>query len=245
MRAPILALSLLAATATLAAAQARDTMEPLLPPRAFVGGGLVYGSPQGEFGRQIDEGFGLRGHFLYTFDRDGWLALRVDGGGLIYGQERKRVPLSSTVGGRVMVDVTTSNNIGFVGIGPQIGVPAGQFRPYAHGFAGVTFLSTTTSVSGTRNTESDPFASTTNHHDAVFAYGAGTGIYIPLRRGHTPISLDLGLVYHNSGEASYLREGDIEDHPDGSITVHPVRSRTDLLNFHVGVSVGLANRARR
>jgi hypothetical protein len=141
--------------------------------------------------------------------------------------------------------VTTSNNIFFLGVGPQLGVPTGRFRPYMHGFAGVTFLNTTSSVSGTRNGEGDPFASTTNKDDATFAYGGGTGVYIPLRGGYSPISIDLGLAYHRSGSASYLREGDIDDLPDGSIRINPVESRTDLLNLHIGVSVGIPNRRGR
>ena len=32
---------------------------------------------------------------------------------------------------------------------------------------------------------------------------------------------------------------DIEDNPDGSITLYPVRSDTDLLTFHIGFSVGI------
>ena len=236
MRVPLLAFCLLIAATAPAAGQT---------PRFYGGGALVYGSPQGDFANQIDQAFGVRGHLLYRIDRDGWLALRADGGALIYGQERFRVPLSSTIGGRVTVDVTTSNNIAFLGVGPQMGVPTGRFRPYAHGFAGVTFLNTTSSVSGTRNGESDPFASTTNLNDATFAYGGGTGIYIPLRGGHSPISLDIGLTYHRSGEASYLREGDIEDRPDGSIVIHPVHSRTDLLSLHVGISAGFPERGDR
>ena len=40
-------------------------------------------------------------------------------------------------------------------------------------------------------------------------------------------------------EAEYLREGDIRDNQDGSITLFPVRSDTDLLTFHIGLTVGL------
>jgi hypothetical protein len=240
MRAIGLALSLLLTAAPFAYSQA-----PATPPRLFAGGALVYGAPQGEFASQIDQALGARGHLAYRFDDGGWFAVRLDGGALIYGQEEFRVPLSSTIGGRITVDVTTSNNIFFLGLGPQIGVPDGRFRPYANGFVGITFLNTTSSVSGTRNGEGDPFASTSNQDDATFAYGGGAGLFLPLRGGYSPISLDVGLAYHRSGEASYLREGDIEDRPDGTIVIHPVHSRTDLLNLHVGISVGLPDRGRR
>jgi len=55
------------------------------------------------------------------------------------------------------------------------------------------------------------------------------------------VSLDLGVKYHNNGEAEYLREGDIIDNEDNTITVFPTRSDTDLLTFHIGVSIGIAH----
>jgi len=237
MRAIGVALSLLFTAAPFAYSQAPATLPPL-----SAGGALVYGAPQGEFADQIDQAFGARGHLAYRLGDASWFSVRFDGGGLIYGQEKFRVPLSSTIGGRITVDVSTSNNIFFLGVGPQIAAPDGRLRPYANGFAGVTFLNTTSSVSGTRNGEDDPFASTTNLDDAAFAYGGGAGLLVRISGGETPIALDLGLAYHRSGEASYLREGDIEDRPDGTIVIHPVQSRTDMLNVHIGVSVGLRDR---
>lgn len=46
------------------------------------------------------------------------------------------------------------------------------------------------------------------------------------------------VTYHNNGEADYLREGDIRDNFDVTITVFPVRSDTDLFSFQAGVTVG-------
>lgn len=243
MRASLLrlaiALPLLSLPAAAAAQLSADSL-PAGPPRAFAGGAAVYATPRGDFARQIDDSFGLQGHLLYDVTGHGWLGLRLEGGGLVYGTERKRVPFSSTVGGRVLVDVTTSNSIGHFGAGPQLGLPAGRFRPYVNGFAGVTLLSTGTSVENVDRDDAHPIASTNNHSDWTFAYGAGGGLYMPLRGGRNPISLDLGLTYRNSGEASYLRPGDIEDNPDGTITIHPVTSRTDMTQFYVGISVGLS-----
>ena len=39
--------------------------------------------------------------------------------------------------------------------------------------------------------------------------------------------------------SSYLREGDIHDNPDGSISFRPTRTRADLVTLQLGVSVGL------
>jgi opacity protein-like surface antigen len=206
-------------------------------PRSYLGGELAFARPQGEFRDFVNSGWGGGVHYLLRADRDGWLGLRVDASLLNYGHERERVPFSSTVGGRIALDQTTDNNIAFVGAGPQIGLPTGTLRPYVNGFAGVSYIFTESSVSGSSSGES--FASTTNYDDASFAYGGGAGLYIPVSRRRNPVSIDAGVQYRHNGQADYLREGGITDNPDGSITLHPIRSQTNLFTFHVGVSVGL------
>lgn len=208
------------------------------PTGGYAGGNLVFARPQGEFSDFVDRGWGGGAHYIHRLGRDGVLGIRVDGSFLNYGHERFRVPLSSTIGGRINVDVTTTNNIGFLGVGPQIGLPDGRLKPYVNGFVGVSYIFTSSAVEGSASSE--PFASTTNYDDATFAYGGGAGLYIPVRRGVSPISIDAGVTYRRNGEAEYLLEGGIEDHPDGSITLHPVRSDTDLLTFHLGVSIGIS-----
>ena len=211
-------------------------------PRSYVGGELAIARPQGEFGNFVNGGFGGGAHYLLRVDRDGWLGLRVDGSILNYGHERQQVLLSPTIGGRIGVDLTTNNNIAFLGAGPQIGLPTGSFRPYLNGFVGVSYIFTESSVGGTSS--GYEFASTTNYDDASFAYGGGAGLYIPVGHGRNPVSIDAGLQYRHNGQAEYLVEGGITDHPDGSITLHPIRSETNLWNFHIGVSVGLRGRDR-
>ena len=214
------------------------------PTGGFAGGSFTIAETQGEFSDYVDGGLGGSLHYIHALDRDGWLALRVDGGFIIYGHERQTVPLSPTLGGRILVDLTTSNNIAWIGVGPQIGVPDGTLRPYVNGYAGYSYMATTSSVSNTYDYYDDYYDddsfSTTNFDDWSFSYGGGAGVYIPIRRGPSPVSIDLGLRYHNNGEAEYLREGDIQDNQDGSITLFPVRSDTDLLTFHVGFSIGIS-----
>lgn len=207
------------------------------PSGAYAGASFNYARPQGEFRDFVDQGFGGDVHFIYQPGARGILGLRLDAGFLNYGNETMRVPLSSSIGGRITVDVNTSNNIAFVGLGPQIGLPDGRFRPYVGGFAGFTYLFTESSVEG--RDDDQAFARTTNYDDATFSYGGRAGLYVPLSHGASPVSLDLGVVYMNSGEAEYLREGDIEDLPNGTIAFTPSRSDTDLLTFRVGVTVGI------
>lgn len=206
-------------------------------PRGYLGGELMAATPQGEFRNHVGNGWGGGLHYLLRADRDGWLALRVDASLLNYGHERQRVPLSSTIGDRIWVDLVTDNDIAFIGAGPQLGLPTGAVRPYVNGFAGVSYIFTESSVRG--SSSGDTFASTTNFDDASFAYGGGGGLYIPISRRRNPVSLDLGVTYRHNGTAEYLREGDIQDNPDGSITLYPQFSETNLLTFHLGVSVGL------
>ncbi|MEP7344592.1 MAG: hypothetical protein ABI877_04980, partial [Gemmatimonadaceae bacterium] len=181
--------------------------------RFEVGGSFNYGLPQGEFRDNVRQGFGVDGFFRWNFDRRGVLSLRTDGGYLGYGRETKRVPLSGTIGGRILVDLTTSNNIVHLGMGPQLTAPNGPFRPYVNGGIGFSYFFTESSVEGSNN-NSEPFASTTNYDDFTLSLTSGGGILIPMgvRRD---VSLDLGVQYQNNGQVSYLRKGSIVDLPNG------------------------------
>src|SRR5919202_1492482 len=96
----------------------------------------------------------------------GALAARLDGGFLNYGRETLRLPLSDRAGGgRVRLDVTTTNDIVWLGVGPQIMAPRGLVRPYINGTAGVSYFATVSSVSG-RDDLNASFAHDTNLEDA-------------------------------------------------------------------------------
>ena len=208
------------------------------PAYFFAGGTLGVAEPAGELADHVETGYGITGHVLFRPYPEGFFGLRLDGGYVNYGRESRDVLLSSTVGGRISVDLNTTNDIVFLGIGPQIGVPGDRVQPYVNGMVGVAYFTTSSSLRGELDDES--FANTTNYDDAVLSYGGGAGLYVPLRTGRAPISLDLGVRYHRNRDVSYLREGGITDNPDGSITLHPIRSDTDLLTFHVGVSIGIS-----
>ena len=46
----------------------------------------------------------------------------------------------------------------------------------------------------------------------------------------------MASVYHRNGQASYLREGSITDNGNGTITIRPIQSETNLLLVKLGVS---------
>ena len=204
------------------------------PSRISVGIGLIISEPKEEFDENVGVGFGVGGAVHYHVDRSGWFSLRFDGGWLQYGHETKVVPFSTTVGARILLDVSTSNTIINLGAGPELAVPHGPVRPYIHtGFSGLLFR-TTSSVSGFGSTD-EPIATTTNLSDWTSAWVVGAGVRIPL--GGSLVDLDLGARYHRGGEALYLREGSIIDHPDGSITINALRSRTPFMVYAVGVKI--------
>jgi hypothetical protein len=211
-------------------------------PRLLAGGSLLMGEPQREFrDNGVPRSWGGSGNLVALVDRRGIFGIRLEGGGMIYGHETKRVPLSSTIGGRVMVDVSTVNSILFAGLGPQLMFPSGPLRPYASGTVGIAYFTTQSAVDGADG--DNDFARDTNYDDLNVSYRGIGGLYIPLYRGRTTVALDFSAQYHSNGVVSYLKEGGIRDNPDGSITFSPMNSRADLVSFHLGVSVGLPNEA--
>lgn len=145
---------------------------------------------------------------------------------------------SSTVGCRVELDLTTTNSIAHVNVGPQLMVPHGVVRPYVNAAIGLAYFGTTSQVEGSGN-QNEPFASTTNFDDITLAWDAGGGVLVRLSGGPAPVLLDVGVRYHGNGEVEYLKKGDISDNPDGSISYNPTRSEANLLTFQIGVSVGI------
>ena len=215
----------------------RDTMLDR-PVRALVGGNVYYARPVGDFLHYVRRGFGGAAHGTLLLDRAGVLGLRVDASYMNYGRETLRDQCLLQTNCRITVDVTTTNNIAFVGVGPSLMVPAGPLRPYVAGQAGWTFIWTNSSISD--SDDDDEIAlDTQNYNDNTFSYGGVGGILIPVSFGRTPVSLDLGARYLRNGRVRYLREGDIVDNVTGPPTLDIQRSRADLVTYFVGVSVGV------
>src|SRR5689334_7954056 len=139
---------------------------------------VIQSRPAGQFGDNIGLGYGGTAAYLFSLDKAGILSLRADVGFIDYGSESKRVPLSSTIGGRIQVKVSTNNFIVPVSIGPQLTWPRGSVRPYVNAGFGGQFFFTESSVDGTNDGSSD--FSTTNQHDATKSWVAGGGVYVPL-----------------------------------------------------------------
>ncbi len=224
------------ATLALLLTFAPASAQPLPPLAGYAGGEILIAIPTGEFAENVGTGFGLGGHGRFLFDGRDVLSFRVDGGFINYGNETIRICVTQPC--RVTGDLTTSNNIFFGALGPELGVSSGRARIYAHAGIGFAYFNTTSSVSGAGN-QGEPFASSSNHDDVTFAWITGAGMQFLVRDGVRPIRFDLGLRYHGNGEAQYLRKGDIEDRPDGSVVINPRRSETNLWTVRIGLSVGI------
>ena len=203
------------------------------PTRFAAGFSFIVSQPKEEFRRNVGNGIGIGGTLNYHLDRAGWVNLRFDPSWLRYGHESKRVPFSRTVGGRIEVDVTTTNQIVGLSFGPELTLPKGPVRPYLNAaFSGLLFW-TTSSVRGIDSNDEE-IARMRNHRDWTRAWVFGTGVKVPLGGRDSNFNLDFGVRYHNGSETSYLREGSIRDNPDGSITITSLTNETPFLMYSVG-----------
>lgn len=205
-------------------------------------GGLHFnaGFPQGDFKDQIDRNaYGIGGQIFYTPEKSPF-GLGLEFGWMNYGNESRREPFSTTIPD-VTVDVETSNNLVQGLLIFRGRVPGGPIRPYGDALIGFNYLFTETSIKDTDGSED--IASTTNQDDAVFAYGFGGGVMVPVYssptgEGGRPITimLDAGLRYILGGEAQYLKKGSIA-RENGEVTYDLIESKTDMMRLHVGVMV--------
>lgn len=209
----------------------------LPPPQFHLSVQAIYGRPVGDFADHVKEGWGANFIGSVAVQPTSPLALHAEGGFLIYGSETNTVCFGGGVGCRVELDLTTTNSIFYGSLGPELMPSSGRVRPYVNASIGFAYFSTSSNVEGTDDEGS--FAETTNFDDATFAWGSGGGLLIALREGRTPVYLDLGARYHANGKAEYLKEGDIQDNPDGSISFTPTRSETNLVTYRIGVKIGL------
>lgn len=237
-------LSVLASMATLALAlspaEAQRSRRESGEPRLVVFGDAIASKPKGEFADYVDQGYGLNAGAMFRVDRAGMFGLRAEVGVLQYGRER--MPVAFDFSGRISADVVTTNTIGWLSAGPQLTFPTGPIRPYANVAWAVTNFRTTSSIEDQETRES--FATTENASDFASAVVFGVGLYVPIGGRASTAMVTIGGKYYYGGEATYLPEGGIEDNPDGSVTLHPARTKTDFVIWQLGVSVGIPNRRR-
>lgn len=200
-------------------------------PQKALGMSFIVGAPLEHFSDFVGAGYGAEFSGRLQLEPQGIVSLRADMGFLIYGYDSRTV-----AGCGCDTKVYTSNGIFFGGIGPELAVPLDWARPYLNAFVGFGYFSTSSSE-GSGWWDEDPVY-TEYLGDGTFSWGFGGGIEVNLRQGPTPLFLNLGARYHQNGIMKYLTEGDIQDNPDGSVTVFPVVSEANLISFRIGLTVG-------
>lgn len=224
---------------TLAAVRPTNAQSPSEPSefmrRSAISLSVVQSRPQGAFARNVQLGYGLDGAYLYRIDDAGIWSIRASVGALSYGNESRPAAFSESVGGRVQVDVSTTNYIVPMSIGPQVSRPTGRLRPYANAGVGGQIFFSESRVQSTGNLV--VLASTTNHSSAVASWSLGGGVNMPLYVGRTSVHLDVGAQYVNGGSTRYLAKGSIVDLPGAQISVTPRESTTRMMIVHIGARV--------
>jgi len=206
--------------------------------------------PVGAFERNIGFGYGANAAYLFRLDRAGAVSLRGDLAMASYGEEHFYAPLSSTIGGRIQVKVSTRNYVLPLSLGPQIMWPTGSIRPYANAGIGTQLFFTQSSID---DGDDESNFNTVNQSDWTSAWVAGAGVYIPIYKSkgvYTPplasedapvqrldmrFLLDVGVQYLNGGRAQYLKPGSIQDLPGGQIRITPLESDTHMLVVRLGL----------
>jgi hypothetical protein len=207
---------------------------PMRLPHSYLDLEFMGANPVGEFGRRVSDGWGGQAAFRHRFGEGSPLLLRIDGGFLVYGHERIGVCYATPYGCRVGADVTTTNTVGYMGMGPELSAE-GPISPYVFGTVGFSYFSTQSSLD-TGDPYYDDAWDTRHFSDMVLALRAGGGLRFRFG-GPGSLAMDVGAEYHRNGVTEYLVEGDIVDNPDGSVTLYPNRSEANLLSFRVGVSI--------
>ncbi|MCS3669233.1 hypothetical protein GGP77_003489 [Salinibacter ruber] len=217
-----------------------------------VSGGIIGGVPVGGLRQNVGTGGGIRLSLAGWMDQRPVL-LGLDVGFFGYGHVEEEVPFSSTVGPRVPVEVSTSNNVLETHLTARLQSRTGRFRPYAEALAGFKYLFTRTRVDEDDfgGNLGDEVASSTNFDDFALSGGVGAGIDIQVYRQDNPakevrrIDLHLGVQYLLGQEAEYLTEGALSDqNGNGQLDRSELdvrRSRTTFLQPTFGVTVRLAD----
>lgn len=201
---------------------------------------LALAVPQGAFSQNMNEtGFGLNFHAGKHVGRSP-VMLGIDAAAHVYGTENRREPLSMTIPD-INARVQTTNNLAQVHAMIRLQPISGKVRPYVDALYGFKYLWTQTSLVDYQYDEE--IIGSTNQDDVTASYGLGAGVDFRIWDGlmgdnHRPgqVYLTVGARYLLSGEAEYLRRGDIEREP-GSISFNTTRSRVDIVQPRFGVTV--------
>ncbi len=206
-----------------------------------LGGGLsvAVSQPLGDFRRGGRVGFGVAGFASIAADPAGVFGLRVEGGAQNYGTTSLRTTQPGFGFLATQLRQTTSNDIFWLGVGPQITIPLGPVRPY--GFATVGGANFTTTTSLQYALYGDPYGlnrqfQSTDLSNWALARAAGGGVRFRLGgAGRRVAYVDVGARWQRVNNVNYLAPGAVPADVDPNSLA--LRGRADFVTYHLGVSL--------
>ncbi len=233
----VLAVLALLAAPVKAEAQYRTDIREARNPVVYLGANFVAANAVGNFSQYVNDGYGGEFWVRKPLDDSGWVSLRADLGFVVYGYQSDPVCMAAPIGCQIQVDLTTTNNIVYGGIGPEFAIPSQVARPYVNGALGFSYLFTTSSLE--EEFGGDDFGDTKHLGDGVVSAKVGGGVEFQVKGGRVPLYIDMGVRYHHNGVAQFLTKGDIVNHANGDITIYPNRDEANILTYRIGMTIGI------
>jgi hypothetical protein len=201
----------------------------------------IVGQPLGEFGRNVSNGFGLDGMGTAGLDSRGIISLRAQLGYMQYSRKTESFFVQSAFG-LYELESETKSGVLTLGVGPQLMVPEGPFRPYVAGTIGFSRFATETAINiPARNSSSgssETLAQQTVSSDFILSLAGAAGIAFHLSLfGNSGVLADLGARYHHNGLAKYVSSSGVQYNGTGTPTVTPTTSEANFIVYRLGVVV--------
>ncbi|HEY0780480.1 MAG TPA: hypothetical protein VGD56_21165 [Gemmatirosa sp.] len=207
--------------------------------RIAAGVSVAVSQPLGDFRRGGRVGFGVAGFASISADPVGILGLRLEGGAQNYGTTSLRTAQPGFGFSTTQLRQTTSNDIFWLGVGPQVTLPIGPIHPYGFATVGAANFSTTSSLQYALY--GDPYGynrqfQSTDLSNWALARAAGGGVRVRLGRAAGGAAyVDAGVRWQRVNDVSYLTPGAVPAGIDP--TTLALRGRADFATYHLGVSV--------
>jgi hypothetical protein len=186
-----------AATALTSAAQAQVELTE--------GGYIVFGFPTGDWADVAGFSMGLDGTNITRPDPDKPFAVRSSMGWAFNFSNTSDVPQANLASG-TSLDLQTSNNSLWFGVGPEFGKPAGATRPFVFATAGFNIYWTNSKLEGMVGTQ--PYSANVGSTSTVFAWSAGAGLRKDMKKAPGG-KVELSAEYHSGIGHKYVLPSEV------------------------------------
>ena len=194
--------------------------------------------PLGDLRRGGRVGAGVAGFVSISADPLGVLGLRLEGGTQNYGTTSLRSASSLGYFATNLRQITT-NNIFWLGVGPQVEIPLGPVRPYGFATVGGANFSTDTRLQ--YSVFGDPYSvgrefQATDLSNWAFARAAGGGVRFRVGGDrHRAAFVDLGARWQRVNNVRFLAPGAIPTDVDPNTLA--LSGRPNFVTYHLGISL--------